>query len=71
MRDAVLRLVKDRDRGGPAVPGVNVDLERHRNGGFANMVRTMNDETSWQMLLAALFLFVLLMTPVVMWVLGL
>jgi maltodextrin utilization protein YvdJ len=35
------------------------------------MVRTMNDETSWQMLLAALFLFVLLMTPVVMWVLGL
>lgn len=30
----------------------------------------MNDENSWQLLLVTLFLFLMLMTPVILWWLG-
>jgi hypothetical protein len=34
------------------------------------MVWAMNDENSWQLLLVTLFLFLMLMTPVILWWLG-
>lgn len=70
MRDAVLRLVKDRDSGGRVVPGVHLDLGRHGDGVGASMVGAMNDENSWQLLAVTLFLILMLMTPVILWWLG-
>jgi hypothetical protein len=63
-------LAEDRDRGGRAVLGVYVDLGRHGDGVGASMVWAMNDENSWQLLLVTLFLFLMLMTPVILWWLG-
>jgi hypothetical protein len=68
--DAIFRLVKDRDRRGCAVPGVYFDIERSGDGVGASMVGAMNDENSWQLLLVTLFLFLMLMTPVILWWLG-
>jgi hypothetical protein len=70
MRDAVFRLVKNRDYRGYAFPGVYADLERVGDGVVASMVGAMNDENSWQLLLVTLFLFLMLMTPVILWWLG-
>jgi hypothetical protein len=63
-------LAEDRDRGGHAIPGVHTNDVRPGDGVVASMVGAMNDENSWQLLLVTLFLFLMLMTPVILWWLG-
>jgi hypothetical protein len=62
-------LVKNSRHSGGAVRGVYLGRWRSSDGVDANMVMAVN-ENSWQLLLVAMFLVLMLLTPVVLTWLG-